>query len=65
MKELANVGYCAAACDQRGYSPGASPPSQHDYTVKKLVGDVAGFANAFGFRRVLVVEYVAFTVLIS
>ena len=59
MKELADVGYCAAACDQRGYSPGASPPSQHDYTVKKLMGDVAGFANAFGFRRVLVVEYVA------
>ncbi|CAE7818538.1 yfhM [Symbiodinium sp. CCMP2456] len=51
MKELANVGYCAAACDQRGYSPGASPPSQHDYTVRKLIGDVAGFANAFGFRR--------------
>lgn len=51
MEQLAHSGYCAASCDQRGYSPGASPPLERDYRLKLLKGDIAGFARAFGFRR--------------
>jgi len=51
MEQLARSDFCAAACDQRGYSPGASPPLERDYRLEELKGDVAGFADAFGFRR--------------
>jgi len=49
MKELAKAGFCAAACDQRGYSPGASPNAQEDYLFSLLQSDAFGFADAFGF----------------
>jgi len=51
MKELARAGFCAAACDQRGYSPGASPGNQSDYLPSLLQSDALGFADELGFER--------------
>jgi pimeloyl-ACP methyl ester carboxylesterase len=36
------------APDQRGYSPGARPPRRRDYTVDKLVADVAALVDEVG-----------------
>jgi len=36
------------APDQRGYSPGARPPSRRDYTMDKLEADVVGLIETIG-----------------
>ncbi|RYJ05972.1 MAG: alpha/beta fold hydrolase [Actinomycetales bacterium] len=41
-------GFRTLAPDQRGYSPGARPPRRRDYTVDKLVGDVAALIELTG-----------------
>jgi pimeloyl-ACP methyl ester carboxylesterase len=51
MHEVAGAGFRAAAVTQRGYSPGARPEEVEEYRIEKLVGDVAGFADALGGGR--------------
>jgi len=48
---LAEAGYCAAAPDQRGYSPGARPGDVAEYGIDFLVGDVLAIASALGHER--------------
>jgi pimeloyl-ACP methyl ester carboxylesterase len=45
---LAGAGYRVLAPDQRGYSPGAVPPSRRSYTLDLLAGDVLALADAAG-----------------
>ncbi|MUL40517.1 alpha/beta hydrolase [Streptomonospora sp. PA3] len=47
----ARAGYRAVAVDQRGYSPGARPLDEADYTMPELVADVATFADGLGAER--------------
>jgi pimeloyl-ACP methyl ester carboxylesterase len=42
------AGYRTLAPDQRGYSPGANPPSRRDYLVAALAADVVALADAAG-----------------
>lgn len=42
------AGLRTLAPDQRGYSPGARPGRRRDYTLDRLVGDVAALAEAVG-----------------
>lgn len=51
MEQLASKGYRSVACDQRGYSPGASPESEEDYNYDKLRDDVWNVADAVGFQN--------------
>jgi pimeloyl-ACP methyl ester carboxylesterase len=49
MTSLAKLGYTSLACNQRGYSPRASPSSVSDYNYNYLASDVLQIATAAGF----------------
>jgi len=51
MRELAKVGYHSVACDQRGYSPGASPEKEEDYNYNLLRDDIFAAADALKFDK--------------
>ena len=51
LPTLAAAGYRAVAPDQRGYSARARPADVEEYRSDRLVGDVLGFADAFGVER--------------
>ncbi len=51
LQTVASAGFLACAPDQRGYSPGARPPSVDDYRVELLVDDVLAIADALGAHR--------------
>ena len=57
MVELALQGYQCVAPDQRGYSEGARPKKNKDYTVDKLATDVIAIADAFGFKKIHLVGH--------
>ena len=46
MKKLANQGHYAVACDQRGYSPKASPGDINDYAYVNIARDAYAVAKA-------------------
>lgn len=50
MKKLAKLGYRCLAPDQRGYSDAARPEGYENYSFKKLVDDVIGFAESVGVK---------------
>eukprot|EP00927_Polykrikos_kofoidii_P014868 TRINITY_DN16573_c0_g2_i1.p1 TRINITY_DN16573_c0_g2~~TRINITY_DN16573_c0_g2_i1.p1 ORF type:complete len:352 (+),score=62.52 TRINITY_DN16573_c0_g2_i1:69-1124(+) len=50
MRTLASQGYASMACDQRGYSPGASPTTVESYHYDLLRDDVFAVAEAVGFK---------------
>ena len=51
IRALSAAGYRVFAPDQRGYSPGARPAAESDYTTDKLASDVLGIASALGLPR--------------
>ena len=57
LKKLGKAGYRAIAFDQRGYSPGARPQMQSEYTKGKLANDVIAIADAAGFRKFHVIGH--------
>lgn len=57
LHELRDAGYRAIAFDQRGYSPGARPSGQTEYTNGKLATDVLAVADAAGLDRFHVVGH--------
>ena len=46
MRQLADLGYSSVACDQRGYSVGASPYNYDAYNYNELAGDIFSIVNA-------------------
>ena len=48
MRALAAQGHPSVACDQRGYSPKASPATRGDYEYMNMVNDTWGIAAAAG-----------------
>lgn len=54
---LSEAGYRAIAFDQRGYSPGARPFTQNEYTKGKIATDVLAVADAAGFERFHVIGH--------
>jgi pimeloyl-ACP methyl ester carboxylesterase len=57
LDKLSAAGYRAIAYDQRGYSPGARPFAQNDYTKGKIATDVLAVADAAGFDRFHVIGH--------
>lgn len=57
LAALQKAGYRAVAFDQRGYSPGARPRLENDYTKGKLANDVLAVANAAGFKKFHVIGH--------
>lgn len=57
MVDLSSQGYQCVAPDQRGYSEGARPKKNKDYTVDKLASDVIAIADAFGFKKIHLVGH--------
>src|SRR5581483_5332574 len=51
LPALAAAGYYAVAPSQRGYSPGARPASDSEYTMDHMVGDALAIATALGAQR--------------
>ena len=51
MLRLSSNGYTSLACDQRGYSPGASPDAYAAYHYDKLASDILAITNAAGFHE--------------
>lgn len=51
LPKLAAAGYYAVAPFQRGYSAGARPPKDSDYTLDHMVYDTVGIAQALGAPR--------------
>ena len=49
MRQLAARGFRCVACDQRGYSPGASPDNVTAYNYRLLASDVWALADAAKF----------------
>jgi len=50
MLQLASKGYTSLACDQRGYSPGASPDDYNAYHYDLLAADILALTSAVGFN---------------
>eukprot|EP00466_Bigelowiella_natans_P004869 jgi/Bigna1/143237/aug1.77_g17945 len=50
MLQLASSGYSSLACDQRGYSPNASPDDYAAYNYDVLASDILSITNAAGFN---------------
>ncbi len=48
LEALGDAGFRAVAFDQRGYSPGARPPSAERYRIPHLVADVLAVADELG-----------------
>lgn len=57
LENLSKDGYRAIAFDQRGYSPGARPFTQNEYTKGKIATDVLAVAEAAGFERFHVIGH--------
>ncbi|MFC7625482.1 alpha/beta fold hydrolase [Microlunatus sp. GCM10028923] len=57
VERLNAEGYRTIAPDQRGYSPGARPPSVADYRIPALVADAVGILDALGVDRAHVVGH--------
>ncbi|BAQ18621.1 alpha/beta fold hydrolase [Methyloceanibacter caenitepidi] len=57
LAALRKAGYRAIAFDQRGYSPGARPRLENDYTKGKLANDVLAVADAAGFEKFHVIGH--------
>jgi pimeloyl-ACP methyl ester carboxylesterase len=57
MQALAAAGYHVIAPDQRGYSPGARPPSTGDYSLTNLILDALGLMGALDIDRYHVVGH--------
>lgn len=51
MERLSENGFYCVAPDQRGYSPDARPTDVKAYEIEKLVSDIVGLADAFGFKK--------------
>ncbi|MDB5972442.1 MAG: hypothetical protein JWQ90_4892 [Hydrocarboniphaga sp.] len=51
LPALAAAGYYAVAPSQRGYSAGARPTNDSDYTLDHMVGDTLSMATALGADR--------------
>eukprot|EP00467_Chlorarachnion_reptans_P025619 CAMPEP_0114532424 /NCGR_PEP_ID=MMETSP0109-20121206/26660_1 /TAXON_ID=29199 /ORGANISM="Chlorarachnion reptans, Strain CCCM449" /LENGTH=374 /DNA_ID=CAMNT_0001715491 /DNA_START=43 /DNA_END=1167 /DNA_ORIENTATION=+ len=47
MRAFAGRGYDTLACDQRGFSPGASPYSKGEYHYDSLAGDIFALADSY------------------
>jgi len=56
-EKLLGDGFRVLAPDQRGYSPGASPPDRRAYRMEALVSDVLALADTAGAERVDVVGH--------
>jgi pimeloyl-ACP methyl ester carboxylesterase len=50
MLALATKGFTGLTCDQRGYSPGASPNVYSEYGYNELASDILSLTNAAGFN---------------
>ena len=50
MLDAAAAGFAGLSCDQRGYSPGASPFVYAEYSYNKLASDILSLTNAAGFN---------------
>ena len=57
MTSLSLSGYPSYACNQRGYSPTASPNSVEDYNYKLLKDDVFNIADALGWDKFHIVGH--------
>lgn len=57
MLAMADNGFSSVACDQRGYSPGASPPDIDEYNYENMRDDVFAVADAVGFDKFHVVAH--------
>lgn len=57
LEALDKSGYRAIAFDQRGYSPGARPRLESEYTKGKLANDVLAIADAAGFESFHVIGH--------
>ena len=51
LERLSENGYYCIAPDQRGYSEKARPTSVKEYEIEKLVSDVVGLADVFGYDK--------------
>lgn len=54
---LADLGYEAWAPNLRGYGKSSRPPSVNDYTMVKLMDDVAGLIDASGHSEVVLIAH--------
>jgi len=54
---LADLGYEAWAPNLRGYGKSSRPPSVNDYTMTKLMDDVAGLIDASGHKEVVLIAH--------
>jgi pimeloyl-ACP methyl ester carboxylesterase len=50
---LAGAGYRVIAPDMRGYGASDKPASKQDYTIQKLIGDLAGLCDALGIEKAI------------
>ena len=51
MQKLLPLGFDVLACDQRGYSPGASPNNYSAYNYNELAADIFSLVDASGFSQ--------------
>lgn len=51
LMHLGKAGFHAVAPDQRGYSSGARPTSDSEYTIDKMVADTVAIADELGAKR--------------